>query len=713
MSFPLIPLLINLTIFSSLNVWVEPSWITNPGASGTKYASYRAQIFACKGEEESFQVHIISDIDLENLSLIPFAQPSEIPLPQIYLVKPIIGIPLPQGGIDKSVIIPDILYPSNTTRSLRNEKTTFWITYKIPIKIEAKSYSTELALMAGNEKLKRIEVDITIFDFEISPNSSLPAITFLDPIKIINIAKIKNDEEEFYRKLFGLIHDKRLTPSFNAYFPDINETTHQPPNHKIWSIYLESDVPQKRVDITPLLLPMGPLETIKTPTPMEEPIWKLLQDKANDLSLISLFTVPENKDLFKTLKRFLGSIAEQVPTVQRILCGIPLSFFNTQIDIYAIPFYYYSFNLIERLKNGYPLSDESRLSVKSATSSSCGPMPATYPSIMSSADNIIDGNIHTGWFSLPVKDELKKEWIEIQLKEPIIGEKVIVIWGKFQTPRSVNITISKDSLHYFPSSVNWKHFSGGPFEYPTSIATFKYSPEFLGLKLEISELKKNEIVNIQEVVINPSENEEMPIPKTIPPIQAWLFIPPNDYPSLRYYAHPIEPRIIPWICWNLGLSGVILTPLISWGNTLTKPKNAQDFNFTPQDILQSTTLLYPSEEYGYLSSVRLERLRDGLEDYEYLKLLTNKASSIKLNNQELYQLIYSSPENFLPGNATKEDFIENLIKIRVLIGVELSNTKIKITERDSQPFKSKTKSTTEIIQKPVKKNFTGKRKISR
>lgn len=712
MSSIIATIIIYLTIFSSLNVWVEPSWITNPGTSGSKYASYRAQIFACKGEEESFQLHIISDKDLENLSLVPFNQPSEIPLPQIYIVKPIIGIPLSQGGIDKSIIIPDILYPSNTTKLLRNEKAIFWVTYKIPIKIEAKSYSTELALMAGNEKLRRIEVDITIFDFEISPNS-LPAITFLDPIKIANIAKIKNDEGEFYRKLFGLIHDKRLIPSFNAYFPDINATTYQPPNQKMWSIYLESYIPQKIIDVTPLLLPVGPLETIKTPTPEEEPIWKLIQDKANNLSLISVFAVPENKDSFKTLKRFLGSIAEQVPTVQRTLCGIPLSFFNTQIDIYAIPFYYYSFNLIERLKNGYPLSDESRLSVKSATSSSCGPMPATYPSIMSSADNIIDGNIHTGWFSLPVKDESKEEWIEIQLKEPLIGERVLVIWGKFQTPRSVNITISKDTLHYFPSSVNWKHFSGGPYEYPTSIATFKYFPEFLGLKIQFSKLKKNEILNIQEIVINPPENDDMSMPKTIPSIQPWLLTPPNDYPSLRYYAHPIEPRIIPWICWNLGLSGVVLTPLISWGNTLTKPKNAEDFNFTPQDILQSTTLLYPSEEYGFLPSVRLERLRDGLEDYEYLKLLTNKASSTKLDNQELYKIIYTSPENFLPWNATKEDFIENLIKIRVLIGAELSNTKIKITEKDSQPLKSRAKPTTEIIQKPVKKNFTGKRKDSR
>lgn len=696
-----------LTFAGSLDVWIEPSWISNTTTSKSKYASYQAQIFACKGEEESFQVHLISNDNLSGVYLTEVNPIPKFPPPRIYLVKTIDGIPLPQGGIDRSVSIPDVLYPQSKIDVQKGQKVIFWVTYRVPVEIEAKTYQTELALMGEEKKLKRIPVKLNIFDFKIDSISSLPAISFIDPNNILTIGKTSSNDSKFYEELFRFLREKRLSISLTSY-PNYLNSSYPKPDLQLLSSLLTNGPYDTVIDTTPLLIPPGPLETVRTPTVEEENIWKIIQDKSKNSRLISIFFIPEDKRNFPSLKKFLGSIAEQAPLIERVLCGAPFSNFNTQVDNWAIPFYYYSYDLINRLKNGVPLSDESKVLVKSVSSSSKGPMPAIYPQMMSSAENLIDGNIHVGWFSLPVKDESKKEWIEIQLKEPIQGEKVLVIWGKFQTPRSVAFSISKDGIHYFSSSVNWKHFTGHPFEYPLSVATFKYSPEFIGLKLEFSKLKKGEILNIQEIIINPPEKDEEPLGKALSTINPWLLVVPNDFPSLVYYAHPIEARLIPWICWNLELSGVILTPLGCWGNTLTKPRDTNDFVFMPQDALQATTLLYPSIEHGWIPSIRIERLRDGLEDYEYIKLLNAKAVSKELSNKELYSLLIKNPEHFLPWNATDEKFIEQLMKLRILMGIELSEKKVGFFEKSPRSHREKPEKYIDIFPQPVKKNFRGR-----
>ncbi|MCX8065292.1 MAG: DUF4091 domain-containing protein [Candidatus Hydrogenedentes bacterium] len=697
----------NLFLTGSIDLWIEPSWITNSTNSRSKYASYQAQIFACKGEEESIQLHLLSSEDLKNISIVELNHPVDLPSPKIYIVKPVEGIPLPQGGIDKSILVPDILYPQHKFDLLKGQKAIFWVTYKIPAETQAKTYTTELALVEENKRLKRIQVAINVFDFTLPIHSSLPALTFLDPINLSILNKIGESIENISNEILKSIIDKRLIPSLNLYATNIYSI--QPFNdYNYWSSLFSFSDSQPVIDVTSLLLPPGPLDTVKTPSPDEENLWNQIVKKTDNKYFTSVFFIPEDDKFFNPLRKFLSSIAEQVPLVQRILCGIPSSFFNTQVDIWAIPFYYYSHDLVERLKNGIPLSEESKIPIKSASSSSRGPMPATYPQLMSSANNVVDGNINIGWFSLPIKDNSKKEWVEIQFKAPIQGEKVIIVWGKFQTPRSVDLFVSKDGVYYFASSVNWKHFTGNPFEYPYSVGNFKYTPEFVGLRLEFKGMKKDDVINIQEVLLNPLEKDELTLVRAIQPIQPWLFIVPNDFPSLAYYSHPIEPRLIPWICWNLKLAGVVLTPLINWGNMLTKPRNTEELTFTPQDLLQSTTLLYPSVKHGFIPSVRLERLRDGLEDYEYLKLLQSKSVSTKLNNQELYKVLNYSPESFLPWNATDEKFIEELVKLRILIGIELSENKSSHYKGVSKSPEAKATSDKKISIQPVRKNFRGR-----
>ncbi|MBI4341154.1 MAG: DUF4091 domain-containing protein [Candidatus Omnitrophica bacterium] len=99
--------------------------------------------------------------------------------------------------------------------------------------------------------------------------------------------------------------------------------------------------------------------------------------------------------------------------------------------------------------------------------------------------------------------------------------------------------------------------------------------------------------------------------------EVWLYVsgpkPPFptlviDYPAMAY-------RILPWMCWKYGLSGLLYWSVNYWTTDPYKdPMNTQ------WEQNGNGSLYYPGPD-GPVPSLRLEVLRDGLEDYEYLARL--------------------------------------------------------------------------------------------
>ncbi len=97
-----------------------------------------------------------------------------------------------------------------------------------------------------------------------------------------------------------------------------------------------------------------------------------------------------------------------------------------------------------------------------------------------------------------------------------------------------------------------------------------------------------------------------------------------DYPAMAY-------RIIPWMCWKYDLKGFLYWAVNYWNeNPWSNPMN------TKWEQNGNGLLYYPGEA-GPVSSIRLEVLRDGLEDYEYLHLLSQKINEIKAKHLEEIQ----------------------------------------------------------------------------
>ena len=155
--------------------------------------------------------------------------------------------------------------------------------------------------------------------------------------------------------------------------------------------------------------------------------------------------------------------------------------------------------------------------------------------------------------------------------------------------------------------------------------------------------------------------------------------PPKPFANFNLDQPGIDPRILPWMSWKLGITGILY-----WGlnrEWLTKsPTEAklglqEEFQergltwltsevqqkllrgevhwpdipwipyfrsvFNPRHIANEPgggNLLYPAPDFQVWPSIRLKNLRDGLQDYEYLVMLQKEAARLReLGNQTLAQ----------------------------------------------------------------------------
>ncbi len=121
--------------------------------------------------------------------------------------------------------------------------------------------------------------------------------------------------------------------------------------------------------------------------------------------------------------------------------------------------------------------------------------------------------------------------------------------------------------------------------------------------------------------------------------EVWLAVCcyPMDRPNLFLEYPLLDARVIPWICWKYGARGFEYWSPNSWGVNYQKKPNKW-----PQVPWVANTfgryngdgyLLYPGAEGRPYSSIRLEAMRDGLEDYEYLWTLKSAVASAERNGR--------------------------------------------------------------------------------
>lgn len=101
--------------------------------------------------------------------------------------------------------------------------------------------------------------------------------------------------------------------------------------------------------------------------------------------------------------------------------------------------------------------------------------------------------------------------------------------------------------------------------------------------------------------------------------ELWVYTsgPRPPFPTLMLDWDLINCRIIPWMCWKFDLDGYLYWCINYW-------KGSPWENPAPYPRQNGNGFLYYPGRDGPVGSLRLEALRDGLEDYEYLWLLRDR-----------------------------------------------------------------------------------------
>ena len=142
--------------------------------------------------------------------------------------------------------------------------------------------------------------------------------------------------------------------------------------------------------------------------------------------------------------------------------------------------------------------------------------------------------------------------------------------------------------------------------------------------------------------------------------EVWIYVagPTRPFPTIILDGSSMDIRILPWICWRFNIDG-----LLYWCVNFWQRVNPWEDPMSWIDQNGNGYLFYPGGD-GPVDSIRLEVLRDGMEDYEYLRMFVECC-----RDEEILKLIGRT----VPSTWNYTDSPEELLALRNAIGERLND----------------------------------------
>jgi hypothetical protein len=150
--------------------------------------------------------------------------------------------------------------------------------------------------------------------------------------------------------------------------------------------------------------------------------------------------------------------------------------------------------------------------------------------------------------------------------------------------------------------------------------------------------------------------------------EVWWYVcctPGNPYPNFFIDYPAIDPRILFWMSWKYRVPGFLYYAVNIWENNRSlKSMSAeahpfQDWNPLTGDEGKTVNgdgqLIYPGPNGKPLSSIRLEAIRDGIEDYEYFYILDGLVTKAE-KNPKVSKALTANARNLL---AVRNDVVKS------------------------------------------------------
>lgn len=161
------------------------------------------------------------------------------------------------------------------------------------------------------------------------------------------------------------------------------------------------------------------------------------------------------------------------------------------------------------------------------------------------------------------------------------------------------------------------------------------------------------------------------------------------YPAMTYFIDDTLTgcRVLSWMQYIYGVSGLLYWETTYWSGVKDPWEEAMTYPGANGD----GCLIYPGSKVGYpgpVSSLRLELIREGLEDYEYLKILEERIEKVKKrlsfeeydSSERIKELSYpliqyyarkASLAHFIPHLAFLEDSPFKIYACREMVAREI------------------------------------------
>ena len=669
------------------------------------------RIYAAAGEYESIQVCVRAGKEgLQNVRVTAAAPDNTIPAPVLRRVG-YVRIPAPSPrAVGEKELWPDPLFDYARFSLGPNEAGSVWVTYAIPRDAKAGLRTTKIRVesdpVPGKKREKKVEIElkITVFDFVLPETPSLRTAFPLDREAIKSFYGIDGTELEKWKPIYDALAPYRI--SFRVWdgteglvaLKDGQFDSSKLKEHVEYAVeaahmnsidvgggpgglglFPEPDKTDPAQDpLQAYLRGVAPWLNDVPPgaEPPQDPLQPFLNDIADwleghnwlDKAYIEPVVLPE-RSLWQTVRDTAFRVRINENRIPRLLAADVHPFFERYTRIWAMPLCRYDPHADERLRRGISLLDIAESPAQSVKASSEGSLPqqaGAHESYATLSAEACDGSVFTYWVSKNTPTPKKPEWLEVKVKQPVKTDKLQIIWRTGCEAAATNVFSLREGYAPVRVEVVWEERQQvAAYGQSWLQGTLKRPQVLSDLRIEFTESFTGGPVGVSEIVIGDAWLQP---PEGFDPVEPWLFTHEEDFPSFHVDAQTSEFRMAPWVCFSERMAGFMHSGLNTWPRDWKTPEPGAA-------VLAVSTLndllFYPGAR-APIPSIRAELLRDGLEDYEYLRLLDRAIAEKRIDNPELVQMVRPEVYSGVVPAGYLETFGESLPKRRTALGWALS-----------------------------------------
>jgi hypothetical protein len=261
------------------------------------------------------------------------------------------------------------------------------------------------------------------------------------------------------------------------------------------------------------------------------------------------------------------------------------------------------------------------------------------------------------------------EWLRLDFAASVRISSLSVVWQPGLEASEIRLETSFDGEQFSLATTRWDgHDAVGASGSGWTEGLLAMEKPARAVRLTFLSTVSSGPVGVREVVLG-TPSDTAPVTQIQAP-ELWLSVSPSDFPCFAVDASAGEARLLSWVCWSKGLTGFLAERLNHWPRNWDTAFVTSGSDWEGNDHW-SSTLVYPGVR-APIPSIRLELLRDGIEDYEFLVAGKKAVHEGRLTENAFRELVPRREYGARPSAATLSEWTVEAMKARTQLGRALS-----------------------------------------